>query len=160
MSLLEQLKKDQIALRKSADRSTDIGKLKINALTTLIGEASPAGNATVSDEQVQAVIRKFVKNLDESLAVSYARAKEIANEMATQEVVDILKDDIRHCHMLIERQLYMNYLPQVFDSADIRAIIVNMSGANIGQVMGACKKAAQEQGKMFDGALVRKEMGV
>ncbi|UYD60162.1 hypothetical protein OPFAMLBM_00141 [Aeromonas phage avDM12-TAAL] len=160
MSLLEQLKKDQIALRKSEDRNTEVGKIKINALTTLIGEASPAGNATVSDEQVQAVIRKFLKNLDEALAASFARAKKISMEMNNKEVLEILKDDVRHCNMLIERLLYVSYLPQVFDSADIRAIIVNMSGANIGQVMGACKKAAQEQGKMFDGALVRKEMGV
>ncbi|AUE22781.1 hypothetical protein Ah1_00263 [Aeromonas phage Ah1] len=160
MSLLEQLKKDQIALRKSEERITEVGKLKINALTTLIGESSPAGNATVTDEQVQAVIRKFVKNLDEAISELHKRTKQISNDLTNQEVMDILKQDIRYTNALIERELYTAYLPQVFDSADIRAIIVNMSGANIGQVMGACKKAAQEQGKMFDGALVRKEMGV
>ncbi len=50
MSLLERIKKDQVDARKSADRATEIGKVRINALTTLIGEASPAGNATVSGQ--------------------------------------------------------------------------------------------------------------
>ncbi|ADM79885.1 hypothetical protein phiAS5_ORF0042 [Aeromonas phage phiAS5] len=156
MSLLEQIKQDQIAARKSADRTTDIGKMKISALTTLIGEASPAGNATASDEDVLKVIRKFVKNLDETIKTVDVEHKITSFEQAAET----LKDCSKLMMLLIERQLYTGYLPKVFDSADIRDIIVNMSGANIGQVMGACKKAAQEQGKMFDGALVRKEMGV
>lgn len=52
----------------------------------------------------------------------------------------------------------MAYLPTVFDSDDIRAIIEKIGNVNVGQIMSACKKAAQEQGKMFDGALVKKEM--
>lgn len=158
MTLLEKIKQDQVDARKSADRATELGKVRINALTTLIGEASPAGNATVSDEDIQKVVRKFVKNLDEALAASHDRAKKISETSNNKDVLEILKGDVRHCNMLFERQLYMAYLPQVFDSDDIRAIIENIGDGNVGKIMAACKKAAQEQGKMFDGALVKKEM--
>lgn len=157
MSLLEKIKQDQVEARKSSERATETGKVRINALTTLIGEASPAGNATASDEDVQKVIRKFVKNLDDALASSHDLAKKVA-ENNNKDVLEILKSDVRHCNMVFERQLYMAYLPTVFDSDDIRAIIEKIGNVNIGQIMGACKKAAQEQGKMFDGALVKKEM--
>lgn len=109
--LLEKIKKDQIAFRKSEDRSTHYGKVRINALTTLIGEASPSGNQVVTDEQVQAVIRKFVKNIDEAVTEIRKRVVSVSNDMTNQEV------------------------------------------------MGACKKAAQQKGLLFDGALVKKVIG-
>ncbi|QMV28936.1 hypothetical protein AP1_0229 [Aeromonas phage AP1] len=56
--LLEQIKKDQISFRKSEDRSTHHGKVRINALTTLIGEASPSGNQVVTDEPIQFFVYK------------------------------------------------------------------------------------------------------
>lgn len=158
MSLLERIKKDQVDARKSADRATEIGKVRINALTTLIGEASPAGNATVSDEDVQKVVHKFVKNLDDALAASHDRAKKTSETSNNKDVLEILKGDIRHCNMLFERQLYMSYLPKFLDSDEIRAIIENIGDVNVGKIMSACKKAAQEQDKFFDGALVKKEM--
>ncbi len=60
--------------------------------------------------------------------------------------------------MLFERQLYMSYLPKFLDSDEIRAIIENIGDVNVGKIMSACKKAAQEQDKFFDGTLVKKEM--
>lgn len=137
--LLEQIKFDQLNARKafkSDFHKTDVGQMKIKALTTLLGEASPSGNATVTDEDVQKVVRKFVKNLDETIE------KVGATEL-----------------LLEERALYTSYLPQVFGEDQIKEVVKSMEGANIGQIMGACKKAAASAGMMFDGALVKKFIG-
>ena len=153
--LLDQIKQDQLTLRKG-DRSDPTVQMKINALTTLIGEASPAGNQVATDESVQAVVRKFMKNLDESLAVMVQRTKDITETSTNADVMSILQDDIRYTNMLIERAMYASYLPAVFDVADINKILDTMPSINIGAAMGACKKAASASGKMFDGALVQK----
>ena len=149
--LLDQIKQDQLTLRKG-DRSDPTVQMKINALTTLIGEASPAGNQVATDESVQAVVRKFVKNLDESLAVILHRAEADTNTGV------IVSDDVEFKLSLMqqERTLYAGYLPAVFDVADINKILDTMPSINIGAAMGACKKAASASGKMFDGALVQK----
>lgn len=150
--LLERIKADQIAARKSEDRATPVGKMKINALTTLIGEASPAGTAVASDEDVQKIVRKFVKNLDESISVVRFRMEsDTVNGFVVDEEVDY-----KFHMMLIERQMYLQYLPATFDESDVAEIAGQMPGANIGAVMGACKKAALAANKMFDGAIVQK----
>lgn len=154
--LLEKIKKDQIALRKSEERTTHVGKMKINALTTLIGEASPSGhNSVVSDEDVQKIVRKFVKNLDETLEQLGVDTTITSFEKA----VDVLKECSKISMLLIERQMYMSYLPQVFDEIQIKEVVDSIQGANIGQIMGACKKAATSKGMMFDGSLVKKVIG-
>ncbi|ATI17344.1 hypothetical protein [Aeromonas phage AS-szw] len=158
--LLEKIKKDQISFRKSEDRSTHCGKVRINALTTLIGEASPSGNQVVTDEQVQSVIRKFVKNIDEAVTEIRKRVVSVSNDMTNQEVMDILKTDIKFTDLMIERELLSSYLPKVFDEEHIKEVLGQLvGGSNIGQVMGACKKAAADKGLLFDGALVKKVLG-
>lgn len=67
MTLMEQIKSNQIQARKN--RETD----KAALLTTLIGEASMIGknaNRDTTDEEALAVIRKFIKNANEFIAVS------------------------------------------------------------------------------------------
>jgi uncharacterized protein YqeY len=57
--LLEKIKADSLAARKSGD------KLKASVLVTLYSEAAPSGNAEEpTDEKVLTVIKKFVKNLE------------------------------------------------------------------------------------------------
>ena len=138
--LLDQIKQDQLTLRKG-DRSDPTVQMKINALTALIGEASPAGNQVATDE---------------SLAVVVQRTKDITETSTNADVMSILQDDIRYTNMLIERAMYASYLPAVFDVADINKILDTMPSIIIGAAMGACKKAAITSGKMFDGALVQK----
>ena len=139
--LIDKIKADQLELRKSVERHTEAGKTMINALTTLIGEASPAGNGTTTDEQTIAVIRKFVKNIDESL-------KNLKS--------DFQYDD-RTMKLNVERDLYSSYLPKEFDFIDVRDVYYKdeFKYTSIGTFMGACKKEAQNQGKMFNGAVVK-----
>lgn len=60
-ALLKRIKADQLAARKAARKEEAL------LLTTLLGEAGPSGNAEVTDEQVQKVVQKFVKNLNEMI---------------------------------------------------------------------------------------------
>jgi uncharacterized protein YqeY len=55
--LLKQIKADQLSARKAGR------KHEATVLTTLLGEASPSGTQIVTDEHVQGVIKKFLKNL-------------------------------------------------------------------------------------------------
>ncbi len=65
MTLLQRIKNDQLAARKNKD------KVSASVLTTLIGEASIIGkndgNRESTDAEVIAVIKKFIKGIDESL---------------------------------------------------------------------------------------------
>lgn len=66
MTLIEQIRQKQIEARK--ERSADA-----SLLTTLLGEAEMvgknAGNRAPTDEEVVTVIKKFIKNIDETMAV-------------------------------------------------------------------------------------------
>jgi uncharacterized protein YqeY len=65
MTLIEQIRQKQISARKA--RSVDA-----SLLTALLGEAEMvgknAGNRAPTDEEVVAVVRKFIKNIDETIA--------------------------------------------------------------------------------------------
>lgn len=66
MSLINKIKEDQVEARKQ--RLT----AKASLLTTLLGEASIVGKNAgreTTDEEVVAVVKKFVKNIDECLNV-------------------------------------------------------------------------------------------
>lgn len=70
--LLEKLKKDALEARKARDT------LKASLLTTLVAEAERVGkddgNRLSSDTEVVAVIKKFIKNADESLRALQSRS--------------------------------------------------------------------------------------
>lgn len=67
MSLIQTIKAAQIKARK--DRQVEAAA----SLTTLIGEAEAVGknngNREVTDQEVVAMVKKFVKNIDETLGV-------------------------------------------------------------------------------------------
>ena len=71
---LQQIREDQLEARKSRD------KLKATLLTTLIGEAQMvgknAGNRDTTDAEVVQVVKKFIKNIDESLEYYSGETKE------------------------------------------------------------------------------------
>lgn len=125
--LLEQIKADQLAARKARD------VVPSKLLTTLLGEASPSGTASATDEDVQKVIRKFIKNINET----------IDNTGSSDVLVQ-------------ERTILQSYLPAVFDEADIMEVLGTVEQGNVGMIMGLCKQAAAAQKKLFDGALVQK----
>lgn len=73
MSLIEQIKEQQIAARKSGDSLASL-------YTTLLGEASiigkNAGNRETTDQEVVAVVKKFIKNLDETIQALTSRGQD------------------------------------------------------------------------------------
>lgn len=130
MTLFDRIKKDQLQARK------DKKPRSASALTCVIGDSQQVSKEP-TDDQVIAVIRKHVKNLNETMKVA----------------VD--KTDIA-----IEITFLSSYLPQTLTDAEIGLMVANMLVAhdnlNVGMVMGYVKKQAQAQGKMFDGAQVKR----
>lgn len=116
--LLEQMKKDQLQARKDRDTFT------ASKLTTLIGEASPSGNETVTDKEVQKVVQKFIKGVEQNL--EYLSSPQ-------------------HADALWEIKLYEQYLPKQLTAEEIEYILSSEmtvyldsegKGTNIGTVMG------------------------
>jgi uncharacterized protein len=67
MSAMQEIKKAQVQSRK------DRNEVFSSVLTTLLGEAEMigknAGNRESTDAEVVAVVKKFIKNIDETIAV-------------------------------------------------------------------------------------------
>ena len=133
MSLIDRIKADALAARKARDAT------KASALITLIGEAErvgkDAGSRAPTDDEVTAVIQKFVKNLGEVLRVRPEDAS------AAQEKV------------LLEQ-----YLPARMSGAALRHAIANLAtGLGLAPItakdVGALMKAlATQHPGAYDGA--------
>ena len=114
MSLIARIKTASIELRKAKHPLATLS-------TTLIGEAEMvgknAGNREVTDSEVQALVKKFIKGINETLAVI---------------------DESGHADFLREKAWLEGWLPKQLTTDEltdkIREIIV--SGArNMGEVM-------------------------
>lgn len=107
--LLNRLKKEQLLARKAKDT------VRASLLTTVIGEASPSGNQTVTDDDVQAKIGKFYKNLKDNRVIYLQRNQDITEvdqEMAILEEFlprQLSEDDIRN---VVTEYVSNNDLPQ------------------------------------------------
>lgn len=130
MSLLQQIKTDQINARKAR------APLTAQLLTTLIGEAEMvgknAGNREVTDIEVVSLIKKFIKNISEVLKVVDVNSE--AWDKATQE------------QMILEQ-----YLPKQLTADQLRAELVSIStelNAHTLREMGKVMKVLKER---FDG---------
>ena len=118
-ALLEQIRRDQVAARKAKDT------FAATALTTLLGEASPSGNETVTDEQVTKVVQKFLKNL--------------------REVLEFTKDVDAQSDIRKEIGLLEKYQPKQLTEDEIRSFVVAIIGGcgdvpaakKVGLMMGA-----------------------
>jgi uncharacterized protein YqeY len=130
MSLIEQIKQDQLNYRKT--KQSDAATL----LTTLIGESEMigknAGNRAPSDEEVQAVIKKFIKNNTETI------------QHAAVHIVQQLS---------LENELLESYLPAQLDEASLKAAVAGYllredAQRNMGAIMGWLK---QQYGGNYDG---------
>jgi uncharacterized protein YqeY len=146
MSLLIRIKADQLQARK--------GKMTMVAalLTTLIGEAEAigknAGNRATTDDEVLALIAKFIKNLDETIR--------------------LLPDtDERKLSAICERTCLMQYQPRQLTEAElkdhVRAIHAGLLGmqakASMGDIIGVLKSrfGGQYDGKLAS-AIVKAEL--
>ena len=123
MSLLETIKKDQFEARKSKDA------IKASLLTTLYSEASMigknAGNRETTDDETIKVIQKFLKGVNETIAIL-----EKANNVAS------LGSSVR------EKEILEAYLPKMATEAEVRATVSElkaMGATNIGEIMKLLK---------------------
>lgn len=103
-TLIATIKKDQLQFRKNKDA------VGTSILTTLAGESEMVGkndgNRESTDAEVTAVIKKFVKNIDETVSVLEKSAEANADRLAVLEK---------------EKNILMAYLPKQLDEAQLRA---------------------------------------
>jgi uncharacterized protein len=133
MSLLDRIKTDALAARKAQGPTAGL-------LVTLIGEAetrtktfSPA--RAMTDEELLAVVKKFLKNIDDTLKIlSPDRSPEA------------------HAKAVLEKTALEIYLPAQLSAAEIEAFASAKiaAGAQLGAVMAALKA---EHGGRYDGKL-------
>jgi uncharacterized protein YqeY len=84
MTLMEQIKAKQIAARKS-------GSADASLLTTLLGEAAMVGKNAgreTTDQEVVAVVKKFVKNIDETITALTSRNQDAGAFLAERGVLE------------------------------------------------------------------------
>lgn len=96
MTLMEQIKTAQVTARKT-------GASEASLLTTLLGEAAMVGknaNRETTDQEVVAVVKKFVKNIDETITALTSR-----NQDASA--------------FLMERSVLEQYLPRQMGEEDL-----------------------------------------
>lgn len=148
MALLDELKADQLAARKSNDR------LKADLLTTLIGEAAQItteefkrGVTEVTDEKVAATVAKFLKNTKltlENLAGERARLEEAGG--------DASKVAARITAAETEQAILSSYSPKQMTEAELREAIDAFRAANpdanVGAIMAHLKASF---GGRYDG---------
>lgn len=135
MSLLSNIKAAQLQARKNRDA------IATNVLTTLVGEAEAvgknAGNRESTDAEVVAVVKKFIKNMDETLA--------LINQ--PQAVADLQ----------YERSIVSQYLPQQLTSDQLKGILESLTNelnAHTLREMGKIMKVLKERfDGQYDGAL-------
>lgn len=118
MSLLQKLKNDQLSLRKLKNSKDAL------ILTTLIGEASIIGknngNRESTDSEVIAVIKKFIKNIEETLKI----------------VPD-------HEKSLYEKDILTKYLPEQLTNIELEDIVLKLKTENnfkMGDIMKYLKE--------------------
>jgi uncharacterized protein YqeY len=136
--LINQIKKDQVEARKNKD------SVKANLLTTLIGEAEMVGknngNRAPSDAEVQVVVKKFIKGIDEILTLTFD--KDIQN-------------------FLTELEILKSYLPEQLSQEqlafEISKIIGSLTVANPSQAIGVVMK---ELNAKFSGKFDSKQASI
>lgn len=142
MTILDSVKKAQLQARKDK-RAEDA-----STLTTLIGEAEMIGkndgNRVSTDAEVVTVIKKFVKNIDETLNV-------LAKDSTKADRVASLNK---------EKELLSTFLPKQLSEDELRNILSGLVAAlpeKNPKVMGKVLASLKEQyAGQYDGALASK----
>lgn len=137
MSLIQTIKAAQITARKARDPSASL-------LTTLIGEAEMVGKNAgreVTEQEVIAVIKKFIKNLDETIRYAGDYRDAVAADKAWAE-----------------KTILEQFLPKQLSEAEIRVLISDFLDAgekrpNMGEIMKYMKTNYEG---LYDGVLVSK----
>jgi uncharacterized protein YqeY len=139
--LIEKIKTDQLTARKAKNA------LAASLLTTLIGEAEAigknAGNRAVADDEVVALVKKFMKGIDESII---ALSKNLGGEKSSTDSEFVRFDNLR-----TERAILEGYLPQQLDAMRLEMTITGIMmtvGKNTGAIMKELKASFNGQ---YDG---------
>lgn len=126
MNLLAEIKFDQTQARKARDSA------RVAILTTLLAEASTPGlndgKRESTNEEVAAVLKKFVKNLNEVIAA----AGESPERMA-------------------EKSIYESYLPSQISNDELGVMIDGILASNADANMGTVMKELKASGANYDG---------
>lgn len=142
--LIERIRSDRNAARKSGDaRRTAL-------LTTLVAEAAMvgknAGNRESTDDEVIAVVKRFVTNIDETHKIIEATAR---------------PDQIVLARLAAEREILSDYLPALVGAAELRAFVedqVKGGATALGPIMGAVKKRFGAAADMKLASTIAKEI--
>jgi uncharacterized protein YqeY len=136
MSLLAQIKQDQLAARKAKETA------KAALLTTLIGEVEMVGkndgNREVTDVEVVAMVKKFLKNVNETLKALGGIEGGIAMQY------------------MAESQILESYLPKQFTEDQLTTILdsikieISAGPKDMGKMLGLLKNRFDGQ---YDGRL-------
>jgi uncharacterized protein YqeY len=148
MALLDELKANQLAARKSNDRLT------ADLLTTLIGEATQItteefkrGVTAVTDEKIAATVAKFLKSTKltlETLASERARLIETGGDASMV--------DTRITAAETEQAILSTYSPKQMTEAELRDAINAFRAANPDANVGAIMAHLKETfGGRYDG---------
>lgn len=136
MSLYATIKSDSLTSRKNRDNIASA------LLTTLLGEVETIAKNighTPTDGDVQSIIKKFIKNIDESIRANQTRGN--------VDVVSALNS---------EKALLEKYLPTQLTETELTAIIadlVTQGATNIGSLMKSLKQSYEG---LYDGATASK----
>lgn len=103
--LLNKLKKEQLLARKAKDT------LRASLLTTVIGEASPSGNQTVTDENVQEKVGNFYKSLRDNKKIYLERN------------VDTTEVDR-------EMEILLEFMPKQLTEEDLKVVVSEFVESN------------------------------
>lgn len=129
--LIERIKSDLLTARKN--RAT----VATNSLTALVGEAvmvgKNSGNRDSTDEEVCTVVRKFIKNLEETRR----------NLTAHNKATDVCDEELKIISQYLPKQLACDELKDA-----IVKIVLENPGANLGLVMRVLK---EQYSGLYDG---------
>jgi uncharacterized protein YqeY len=147
MPLIQTIKSAQIAARKKRDSIT------ASLLTTLIGEAEMVGknaNREVTDQEVVATIKKFIKNIDETIRV--------AGDYRDADRCDLAWAEKTILESFLPKQLSEDELKIVIDGIidglkELHGGDEGVSKPNMGQVMKELKTKCEG---LYDGGLASK----
>ncbi|MDH5717253.1 MAG: GatB/YqeY domain-containing protein [Spirochaetia bacterium] len=134
--MLEKLRKDSLQARK--DKNT----VKANLLTTLLSEAlmigKNDGNREPTEEEITAVIKKFLKSLNEAIESLEKSGRDVTKEKQEKEILE----------SFLPRQLSEEELDKIIQ--ELAAALPEKSPKFMGQVMSNLKEKYPNQ---FDGKL-------
>ena len=145
MSIMQKLKEDQIHVRKMVNELAE-NKIVVRLLTTLIGEAAMIGkndgNRETTDEEVLVVMKKFLKNINETLD-------------ARPDPTSDLYIEIR----LLEEYI-STYGPKMMTDIELKAvvynIIMNMESPTVKDMGIVMKTIKENHSGTYDGKLASK----